>query len=138
MNLLEVGQEVLDDLAMWDEVLSPQEINDIYYDGLFGFDAHTAWLESSTVYTTGDVTGDDKVNSADFAVIQQNLGQPLGLRTEGDLVNNNFIDLDDYLQWKRAPKDPDPLVAGNQPVPEPSTLVLLSAAALLFRGRFRG
>ena len=127
----------LDDLVIWDEVLTPQAISDIYFDGLFGIDGPTAWLESITPFTPGDVTGDEMVTSADFSVIQQNFGQNLGLRTEGDLVNNNFIDLDDYLQWKLAPKDPESLVASGQSVPEPSTLILLSSAALLFRGRFR-
>lgn len=84
----------------------------------------------------GDVDGDGLTNSADFEIIRQNFWQTFEDRTEGDLVNNDFVDFADYAQWKQAPKDADPLGAASQAVPEPSTLMLL-AGALLFGIRRR-
>ncbi|MCO6044752.1 PEP-CTERM sorting domain-containing protein [Aeoliella sp. ICT_H6.2] len=122
----------LDDLAMWDEVLPPELVTNLYYDGLFGIDAATVYADFSTDYTPGDVTGEGLVNSADIDVIRQNFGQAFGARTEGDLVNNNFIDLDDYLQWKLAVKDPEGLAAVKGSVPEPTALILVSTVASLY------
>lgn len=119
----------LDDLAMWDEVLSPELARDIYFDGLFGFDAAQVYAEFQIPKTAGDVTGDGLVNTADFDVIDTNFGQAAGLRTEGDLVNNNFVDLDDYLQWKLAPKDAE-AVGLSASVPEPGAALLLAIGVL--------
>ena len=121
----------LDDLAVWDEVLPAELVTNLYYDGLFGYDAATVYDDFATVHVDGDVTGDGLVNSADFDVIQQNFGQVLGDRSEGDLVNNNVIDLDDYMQWKLAAKDADPFQALGAAVPEPSSWLLLASAGIL-------
>lgn len=80
---------------------------------------------------TGDVNGDELVNSADFETIRQNFWQPFEDRTDGDLINDDFIDFSDYAQWKQAAKDPDPLAAASRVVPEPSTLTLLASVLML-------
>ncbi|TWT75689.1 hypothetical protein Pla123a_31990 [Posidoniimonas polymericola] len=126
----------LDDLAMWDEVVSPELARDLYFDGLVGLDAATVYEEFSVVKTSGDVTGDGLVNGADFAVIDANFGQSKVFRIEGDLVNNNFVDLADYMQWKLAPKDAEALGFSTQ-APEPGAAMLLLAAGLLVAGRVR-
>lgn len=126
----------LDDLAMWDEVLPPELVQNIYFDGLVGLDAKTVYDEFLIPKTPGDVNGDGKVTSADYAIIKANFrGENKFLREQGDLVNNNKVDLDDYLQWLRAPKDPEGTAAGC--VPEPASLVLLFAAAPLICLRYR-
>ena len=74
----------------------------------------------------GDVNGDTDVNTTDFNTIKNNFFQSFADRTDGDLVDDDFIDFADYGQWKQAPKDPD-LVAAGSSVPEPTTAVTLMA-----------
>lgn len=130
----------LDDLAMWDEVLPPQLAKNLYFDGLVGLDAKTVYDEFLSPKVLGDVNGDGKVTSADYDVIKANFrGENTILREQGDLVNNNEVDLNDYLQWLRAPKDPESFAVGSAQVPEPATWVLLLAASgVLCKRRHRG
>lgn len=76
----------------------------------------------------GDVDGDTDVDEIDYNTILGNFGQNLADRTDGDLVNNDLIDLADFLQWKT--NFPSPISALGTAVPEPtSALLLLSAVA---------
>jgi len=118
---------LIDDLVVWDHLLTDEDVAAIYEGGLNGIDAPTALLGDATA---GDVNGDGLVNSEDFEIIRQNFWQSVSDRTDGDLTSNGFVSFFDYAQWKQAPKDPDPLVA-SQAVPEPSSLILLASAALL-------
>lgn len=122
---------LIDDLAVWDVVLTPEEIMDIYTAGLTGVDAVTALAGD---VTPGDVTGEGDVNDADFQIIRQNFFTAQTERNQGDIVDNDFVDFRDYGQWKQAPKTPSALAgAANVQVPEPSSVILAlaSAAALV-------
>jgi hypothetical protein len=88
----------------------------------------------------GDTDGDGIPGEYpdDFEPIRMNFRQPVTLRSQGDLVSNGVVDLDDFRQWKTA------FLAGGgalaevdlslfSNVPEPATLVtVLAAAAILF------
>jgi hypothetical protein len=90
--------------------------------------------------TLGDVNGDTLVDGTDFEVIRQNFWQPFAERSEGDLVNNNFIDLADYAQWRQAAAMGNSAALASTQVPEPSVLVAMAAATIVSLGilRFRG
>ena len=129
------GRELLglvDEIAVWEVALSASEIQSIYTNGLVG-----NGLEAPIPPPPGDANDDGFVDEDDFEIIRTNFGRD-GLlegvtleRIDGDLVNDNVIDFDDYGDWKRTPKGPipGPLVASAE-IPEPSTLFLLALAAV--------
>lgn len=125
----------LDELAVWNVALSAGEINTIYTNGLNGIGLQ-APIDTSV---PGDTNGDNLVNSVDFENIRANFGRDGGdeevtlEKIDGDLVNDNVINFDDYAQWKQvSPKDSGAAVTAGAAVPEPSALLLvgLSAAGL--------
>lgn len=123
----------LDELAVWNVALSASEIMTIYNDGISG--TPQGLMAPVDPNVPGDVNGDTLVNSVDFDKIRQNFFTAQTERTEGDLVNDDFVDFSDYAQWKQvSPKDPDPAgaFASGASVPEPSALlmVIFSAAGL--------
>ncbi|MCO6047461.1 LamG domain-containing protein [Aeoliella sp. ICT_H6.2] len=119
---------MIDDLVVWNEVLTDTQINAIYTGGLEGQDA----IEAVSL-PGGDVNGDGDVDDEDFQIIRENFWQPLADRDQGDLIDNNFIDFADYGRWRQAA-----LAAGNGNVstleglqiPEPSSLLLAGIAGL--------
>lgn len=118
---------LVDDLGIWNEVLSASEIQRIYNNGLAG-----APLTEPGTIVPGDVTGEGDVNSLDFEVIRKNFLKNLDARTDGDLIDNGVVDFADYAQWKNvSPKDPNPLSGASAVgVPEPSSMLMLAAGAL--------
>ncbi|WP_442483256.1 LamG-like jellyroll fold domain-containing protein [Aeoliella sp. SH292] len=124
------GRELLgqvDEVAVWETALSASEIQSIYTNGLLGIG-----LEAPMPPPAGDANDDGFVDQADFEIIRANFGRDgfaegvtLG-RIDGDLVNDNVIDFDDYGDWKQATKGPIPgSSALVHAVPEPSTFLLL-------------
>jgi hypothetical protein len=128
----------IDEIAVWNVALSAGEIGTIYTNGMSGTGL------TAPIPLPPDATNDGLVNSADFQVIRTNFGRngdleepPVTLeRTDGDVINDNKINFDDYGYWKQYPKDPDPaaFATGSQ-VPEPSALVMIGAVALLYTRR---
>jgi mannan endo-1,4-beta-mannosidase len=73
---------------------------------------------------TGDYNGDGAVNTADFTVWRNSMGQTgAGLAADGN--GNGKIDDGDYAVWKLYFGATNGGGAGAAPVPEPSALVLL-------------
>lgn len=122
----------LDELAVWNVALSAGEINTIYTNGLNGIGLQ-APIDTSV---PGDTNGDNLVNSVDFENIRANFGRDGGdeevtlEKIDGDLVNDNVINFDDYAQWKQvSPKDSGAAVTAGAAVPEPSALLLVGLSA---------
>lgn len=127
------GRELLgqlDEIAVWETALSASEISSIYTNGLQGIG-----LAAPIPPPAGDANDDGFVDAADFEIVRSNFGRD-GVtegvtleRIDGDLVNDNTIDFDDYGDWKQALKGP---VAGaaalNYLVPEPSALLLVTVS----------
>jgi hypothetical protein len=84
----------------------------------------------------GDVDGDDDVDLADFAAIQNHFQQSVTLRADGDLNGDGFVDFVDFRQWKD--NFTPPVGAAGAAVPEPSSLAIAAAAlCALFANRRR-
>ncbi|MCA9260839.1 MAG: hypothetical protein KDA61_16610 [Planctomycetales bacterium] len=128
----------VDEIAVWNIALSASEIESIYNNGLLGIG-----LGAPIPPPSGDANDDGLVNSVDLEIIRANYGRDGNAegttleRIDGDLVNDNVINFDDYGNWKQLfPKDPDPAsVVGGTPVPEPNAFALLSLAILARRRR---
>jgi Concanavalin A-like lectin/glucanases superfamily len=124
---------MIDDLAVWDQVLSEEQIGLIYNGGLAGDDAITSL--SLGVGIPGDVNDSGVADSADFEIIRQNFWQPIAERNQGDLIDNDFIDFADYGAWRKAVQNAAGSSSAQLTVPEPTSLVLLCVAAALCVGR---
>ncbi len=129
---------MIDDLVVWNETLTPEQIGTIYNGGLIGNDAITAL--SLAVGTPGDVNEDGNIDQEDFEIIRQNFWQPIAQRNQGDLIDNDFIDFSDYGAWRNAMQAQaaaglGPAGPGSAGVPEPSSLLLATALAWLALGR---
>jgi len=91
-------------------------------------------LEEAYAVIRGDANGDDKVDSADLAIWQQNydpLGQNQNTFAMGDWDGNGLIDSADLAMWQQNydPIGPGGLAAAH--APEPGTLLLLVVGGLL-------
>jgi PEP-CTERM motif len=81
---------------------------------------------------SGDYSGNDVVDAADYTVWRDTLGSTTDLRANGDITGASAgkIDQADYTIWKTNFGNHSGAGAGaNSPVPEPATLVLLMSAA---------
>ncbi|WP_425399992.1 PEP-CTERM sorting domain-containing protein [Aeoliella sp.] len=84
------------------------------------------------VVPDGDVDGINGVDLVDLQIIADNFRQSVTSRIQGDLTNDNFVDFDDFDQWKRnyngslANLNLD-FLTGTQ-VPEPTSAVLAALA----------
>jgi hypothetical protein len=75
----------------------------------------------------GDYNDDDKVDAADYTVWRDQLGSATALPND----DTPGVMEDDYTRWKnQIGMNGSGSLAGNRPVPEPGTWVLLLAAAL--------
>lgn len=93
-------------------------------------------LDNLTLGTNvpGDVDGDNDVDSFDLDVIQTNFGQSLANLSQGDLYDDDIIDLKDFVIWKNHyPYTPPGAGAGggSSTVPEPTSLALCMLGAFL-------
>lgn len=97
-------------------------------------DANLAMLTSPPTLA-GDYNGDGVVNLADYTVWRDTLGSTMDLAANGDNTgaSEGVIDGADYTAWKDAFGNAglQALPASAVAVPEPSTLGVASAAALL-------
>ena len=79
----------------------------------------------------GDVNGDGWVGGADISSIVTNWGMTSAGRTDGDLSENGEVGVADYTEvfntWGTGTPPSEPPL---EPIPEPSTMVLLAAAVL--------
>lgn len=92
----------------------------------------------------GDTDGDGIGGEfpEDFEPIRSNFRKAVTARTDGDLVDNNVVDFDDFHQWKNAFLGAGGSLAGldvsfTNNVPEPTTamLMLLAGGTLVLRWR---
>ena len=104
----------LDDIRVYNEVLSLIEINDLMMPG--------------DVPTMGDFNGDGTVDNADFMVLSGNLGAHLDRgvsRSDGDINIDGRIDLDDFGEFKTL----FPGASGRAAaIPEPSSIAIVTCA----------
>lgn len=121
---------MIDDLVVWDQVLTDSQIEAIYEGGLIGNDAVKSL--SLTVGVPGDVDGNGVANDADFEIIRTNFWKPLADRNQGDLYDDDFINFSDYAAWRSGVQDASGAGGINSlQVPEPSSLLLICAVAAL-------
>ena len=119
----------VDEVALWNRLLSESEIAELYNGG-----AGLLLVPG----LPGDVNDDEIVDINDFIIIRDNFQQP-GVREEGDVTGNGFVNLDDFRRWKTANYAPIEGGAaaglGGVAVPEPGSVVLalLAVAGLLMR-----
>ena len=113
----------VDDFAIWYRALSEQEILDIY--------AGADILGGGTSQA-GDLNDDGYVNSADLDLVRGNWGSTVEPNTSGDANGDGYVNSAD-LDIVRGNWGASPAAA----VPEPSTLLLLTAvcAAMSVRRR---
>ncbi len=85
----------------------------------------------------GDVTGNGIVDINDYFPIRDNF-QKIGLlRNQGDLNGDGKVNFSDFAEWQNnAPPQALAALNGN-PVPEPSTVVLLGIGSLFLCGKLR-
>ena len=122
---------MIDDLAVWDEALSPDDIELIYNGGLQGIDAVTALVGA----VPGDTNGDDKVDLYDLDRFENQFGGPPS-GDSADFDNNGIVDLDDFAiirgNWNFGVVPTAPEAA-----PEPATMSLLALGGLMALRRRR-
>ncbi len=116
---------LVDDLAVFDVALTAAEISSIYNNGLNNIDAAG---ETGPVFQPGDVDLDGDIDIADYDIINANMFST-GIRTDGDLTADNFVDFEDFAQWKNA--------FNAQAIPEPGTMMPLAIAGVLLIGLTR-
>ncbi|TWT72841.1 PEP-CTERM motif protein [Posidoniimonas polymericola] len=76
----------------------------------------------------GDVDGDGSVDLDDYNIIESNMFQRVGMRSEGDLNYDLTVDFKDFRIWK-AEAAPG-LAAGLSIVPEPTAVCLVLIGGL--------
>jgi len=81
----------------------------------------------------GDANFDGLVNGGDYTIWADNYGLPGADWDRGDFNGDAEVDGGDYTIWA----DNYDSGAGSRPVPEPATLALLAAGALVLAGRKR-
>jgi hypothetical protein len=121
----------IDDLVVWDTVLTDAQIQGIYEGGLIGDDAIKSLSLGAGV--PGDVDGNGVANDLDFGIIRANFWQPLADRNQGDLYDDDFINFSDYAAWRFGVQNPPPGAGAfnTLQVPEPSSLLLICAVPAL-------
>lgn len=85
------------------------------------------------IYQDADFNGDSLVNSLDLNMLQSNYGMLTASHEHGDADGNQVVDGADFLVWQRQFQAS--LLAASQLVPEPSGLLLVGMAGLLFAFR---
>jgi len=114
---------LIDEVALWDEVLAGGQIANVYQSGLDGQVIPNAVPDR----LAGDADNDGDVDVDDFNMISDglsNTGLPIG--TGGDVTFDSQVTFADFRLWKDN-ASPAVLIAAGFAAPEPSSLVLLGA-----------
>jgi hypothetical protein len=83
-------------------------------------------------FIDGDFNGNGIVNADDLAVWRTNLGMTAAHFTDGDADRDGDVDGADFLAWQRNLGAVAPNAFPTQsPVPEPTSLIMLAALAIL-------
>ena len=116
-NFAETWRGLIDEVTIWDEALSEDEINDLRF--------------PDRLDVAGDANDDGVVDLADYELIQANSFQadPIGDPRLGDVNLDRFVDFDDFRIWKASFLDAGAEAASS--VPEPSSAMLLVGFAVL-------
>ncbi|MEZ6100578.1 MAG: LamG-like jellyroll fold domain-containing protein [Pirellulaceae bacterium] len=96
--------------------------------------ANTGLSTTGVTFPEGDVNLDGAVTTADFDIIAGNFHNSVTGRSDGDLNSDGVVDFTDFRIWKSAAGN---IGAAVQSVPEPATMLLLVAGAVVATGRFR-
>jgi hypothetical protein len=119
----------LDDVGIFDEALSTEQILQIYQNGLIGIQLDGTTEPPPTV--PGDFNGDGSVDGADFVAWQTNFPNSTGTATKemGDDNGDGMVDGADFAAWQ----DAFPSASSTTAVPEPGAfaLALISIGAIL-------
>ncbi len=94
------------------------------------------YVEIAAHVIPGDVNGMGGVTIADYEIIRANYRTNVGMRAQGDLNDDGFVDVLDFREWKaNAP----PAIGAGISIPEPSGCALaLGGLALAWARRRRG
>jgi hypothetical protein len=121
----------LDEIAIWDNAISPAAVTAVYNQGLSGLPIPLPSL--------GDANNDGVIDELDFFLISDNLSNVVPLGTLGDLDVDGQVTFNDFRIWKdNAPAAA--LLAAGFTVPEPAAAMLLGTCLLATavpRGRRR-
>jgi hypothetical protein len=110
----------IDEVAVWDRVLSAEEVAFLNANAI-----------SPVTALTGDYNRNGAVDAADYTVWRDSLGQT-GLDLPADGNGNLMVDLDDYTVWKtNFGLGGGGVLGGAVGVPEPSSLGLSALAGLM-------
>jgi hypothetical protein len=112
---------LMDEIAIWDEVLSPGQIARVYTFGAQGQTIPDVILEP----VVGDADGNGVVDELDFFLISDNLSNNVLIGTNGDVDFDGVVTFADFRLWKGV-ASPAALMAAGFAVPEPGTVALLA------------
>ena len=117
---------LLDEVALWDEVLAGGQIANVYQSGLDG----QVIPNSVPDRLAGDADNDSDVDVDDFILISDNLSNTgLAIGTFGDVDFDSQVTFNDFRIWKdNAPLSA--LIAAGFAVPEPASILLLGGVLL--------
>ncbi|MEX2307501.1 MAG: hypothetical protein WD738_07915 [Pirellulales bacterium] len=88
-------------------------------------------LDKSPSLLRGDVNLNGDVDLNDLTTIRDNFRLPAATRSLGDLNEDDFVDMKDFLEWKGNYPFPGAGVGAGAGVPEPASWILGIAAGLL-------
>jgi hypothetical protein len=116
---------IMDEVWVFDSALTPEQVEILRTQNGFG-----------PPPVAGDTDGDGIVELEDFNPIRDNFRKAVSSRTQGDLVRNNFVDFNDFREWKVAFVGGGGSLAGvdlgflsNVPEPSAGLLMLLGGMA---------
>jgi hypothetical protein len=112
---------LMDDIGVWDEALSLEQIQQVMTSGLGG-----------SPELPGDFNADGVLDTADFLIMAENFNtrqSPEEAFLKGDMDGNLRIDLRDFIVFRELFHGPDQAAGATAAVPEPATGVLCGIAA---------
>jgi hypothetical protein len=125
---------LMDEIAIWDEALSPGQIARVYGFGAMGQTIPNVIMEP----VVGDADGNNVVNEFDFFTISDNLSNTVVIGTDGDVDFDGMVTFNDFRVWKDVASPAALAAAGfGSAVPEPSTVVLLASLCAVAAAAYR-